>query len=198
MATLILLRHGQSTWNLENRFTGSVDVDLSPLGITEAKRSGILLKNYKIDFAFTSVLKRAIQTLEIVLKDSATQIPVFKSDALNERNYGDLQGLNKTETQEKFGVLQVLKWRRSFNVAPPNGESLKDTCDRVIPYYNAEIAPKLIENNTVLIIAHGNSLRALIMHLENISETSICDFEISTCELRVYLFDENLKIISIT
>jgi 2,3-bisphosphoglycerate-dependent phosphoglycerate mutase len=198
MATLILLRHGQSTWNLENRFTGSVDVDLSPLGITEAKRSGILLKNYKIDFAFTSVLKRAIQTLEIVLKDSATQIPVFKSDALNERNYGDLQGLNKTETQEKFGVLQVLKWRRSFNVSPPNGESLKDTCDRVIPYYNAEIAPKLIENNTVLIIAHGNSLRALIMHLENISETSICDFEISTCELRVYLFDENLKIISIT
>ncbi len=197
MATLILLRHGQSTYNLENRFTGSEDVDLSTLGITEAKNSATLLKHYTIDFAFTSVLKRAIHTLDIILKDTGENIPVFKSEALNERSYGDLQGSNKTETQQKFGALQVLRWRRGFHDAPPNGESLKDTFDRVIPYYKSTILPKLINKNTVLIVAHGNSLRALIMYLENISETAISDFEIETGVVRVYEFDENKKIISI-
>ena len=194
MATLILLRHGQSTWNLENRFTGSEDVDLSQLGILEAQESGKLLKKYMIDFAFTSVLKRSVHTLEIILETTGKIFPIFKSAALNERSYGDLQGLNKTETENKFGVLQVLIWRRSFNTAPPNGESLKNTYDRVIPYYLSDILPKLKDHKTVLVVAHGNSLRALIMYLENISQTAIADIEIETGVLRIYHLDDNLKI----
>ncbi len=193
MATLILLRHGQSTYNLENLFTGSDDVNLSPLGIKEAQKAGILLKEYKIDFAFTSVLKRATQTLDIILKEIGNDIPIFESKALNERSYGDLQGLNKTEIEKKYGVLQVLKWRRSYDIAPPNGESLKDTFDRVIPYYKSEILPKLKDNKTVLVVAHGNSLRALIMHLENISDKAISDLEIHTGVLRLYHFDDQFK-----
>ncbi len=197
MSTLILLRHGQSTWNLENRFTGSEDVDLSPLGIEEAKESGFLLQKYNIDYAFTSVLKRAIHTLDLILEIIGKNIPVFKSSALNERSYGDLQGLIKTETEIKYSVLQVLMWRRSFKIAPPNGESLKNTYDRVTQYYQSDIVPKLRENKTVLVVAHGNSLRALIMYLEEISETAISDFEIETSVLRIYHFDENFKITSI-
>lgn len=197
MAVLILLRHGQSVWNLENRFTGSEDIDLSPLGILEAQESGVLLKNFNIDYAFTSVLKRAVHTLEIILEILKKNIPVFKSVALNERNYGDLQGLNKTETAIKFGDLQVFNWRRGFKTAPPNGESLKNTYDRVLQYYESDIVPKLVENKTILIVAHGNSLRALIMYLENISETDICNFQIDTGVLRVYQLDKNLKIINI-
>lgn len=197
MATLILLRHGQSVWNLENRFTGSVDVALSPLGIEEAKESALLLKKYKIDFAFTSVLKRSIDTLNIILEIIGKNIPVFKSEALNERSYGDLQGLNKTDIEQKYSVLQVLMWRRSYKIAPPNGESLKNTYDRVTQYYQSEIVPKLHENKNILVVAHGNSLRALIMYLENISETAISDFEIETGVLRIYTFDENFKITAI-
>ena len=197
MATLILLRHGQSTWNLENRFTGSEDVDLSPLGIDEARKSGYLLKKYKIDFAFTSVLKRSVHTLDIILEIIGKNIPIIKSAALNERSYGDLQGLNKTETEKKFGVLQVLMWRRSYKIAPPNGESLKNTYNRVIPFYQSDIVPKLINNKNVLVVAHGNSLRALIMYLENISETAISDFEIETGVLRVYQFNDTFEITSI-
>ena len=197
MATLILLRHGQSTWNLENRFTGSEDVDLSPLGIEEAQESAHLLKKYKIDFAFTSVLKRSVHTLDIILDFIGNNIPIIKSSALNERSYGDLQGLNKTETEKKFGVLQVLIWRRSYKIAPPNGESLKNTYDRVIPFYQSDIVPKLINNKNVLVVAHGNSLRALIMYLENISETAISDFEIETGVLRVYQFNDTFEITSI-
>lgn len=197
MTTLILLRHGQSIWNFENRFTGSEDIDLSLLGIKEAKESGFSLKKYDIDFAFTSVLKRAIHTLEIILNIIGKDIPVFKSAALNERSYGDLQGLNKTETEKKYSILQVLIWRRSFKIAPPNGESLKKTYDRVTQYYQSDIVPKLRDNKTVLVVAHGNSLRALIMYLENISETAISDFEIETGVLRVYHFDDTFKITSI-
>ena len=197
MATLILLRHGQSTWNLENRFTGSEDVDLSPLGIDEARKSGYLLKKHKIDFAFTSVLKRSVHTLDIILEIIGKNIPIIKSAALNERSYGDLQGLNKTETEKKFGVLQVLIWRRSYKIAPPNGESLKNTYNRVIPFYQSDIVPKLINNKNVLVVAHGNSLRALIMYLENISETAISDFEIETGVLRVYQFNDTFEITSI-
>ena len=197
MAVLILLRHGQSTWNLENRFTGSEDIDLSPLGIEEARDSGHLLEKYKIDFAFTSALKRSIHTLEIILKIIGENIPIIKSAALNERSYGDLQGLNKTETEKKYSILQVLMWRRSFLIAPPNGESLKHTYDRVTQYYQSDIVPKLKDNKTVLVVAHGNSLRALIMYLEDISETAISDFEIDTGVLRVYQFDDNFKISNI-
>ncbi len=194
MATLLLLRHGQSVWNFENRFTGSADVDLSLLGIEEAKKSGFLLKKYNIDIAFTSMLKRSVHTLEIILEIIGKNIPVFKSAALNERNYGDLQGLNKTETEKKYSILQVLLWRRSFKIAPPNGESLKNTYDRVTQYYQSEIVPQLRNNKNVLIVAHGNSLRALIMYLEDISETAISDFEIETGVIRMYSFDNKFKI----
>ena len=198
MGILILLRHGQSTWNLENRFTGSEDVDLTSLGIEEARNASLFLKYYTIDFAFTSVLKRAVHTLEIVLNKIGLNIPIIKSAALNERDYGDLQGLNKTATIKKYGEAQVLDWRRSYQIAPPNGESLKDTYHRVIPYYIAEIEPKLKAGKTILIVAHGNSLRALVMYLEDISEKYIADFEIATGVLRVYHFDEMLKITAIS
>ena len=198
MGILILLRHGQSTWNLENRFTGSEDVDLTSLGIEEARNASLFLKYYTIDFAFTSVLKRAVHTLEIILNKIGLNIPVFKSAALNERDYGDMQGLNKAATIKKYGEAQVLDWRRSYQIAPPNGESLKDTYHRVIPYYLAEIEPKLKAGKTILIVAHGNSLRALVMYLEEISEKYIADFEIATGVLRVYHFDEKLKITAIS
>jgi 2,3-bisphosphoglycerate-dependent phosphoglycerate mutase len=156
------------------------------------------LKYYTIDFAFTSVLKRAVHTLEIILNKIGLHIPVFKSAALNERDYGDLQGLNKASTIKKYGETKVLDWRRSYQIAPPNGESLKDTYHRVIPYYIAEIEPKLKAGKTILIVAHGNSLRALVMYLEDISEKYIADFEIATGVLRVYHFDEKLKITAIS
>ena len=186
MPTLIILRHGQSIWNLENRFTGETNIDLSTYGEAEAKQAGILLKNYKIEIAFTSVLKRAIHTLSIVLKVIDKKIPVVKSEALNERNYGDLQGLNKTETAKKFGVEQVQIWRRSFNIKPPNGESLKDTFDRTIPYYLKEIEPQLKANKNVLIVAHGNSLRALMIYLEK--KISDAETNLATGIPRVYEF----------
>jgi 2,3-bisphosphoglycerate-dependent phosphoglycerate mutase len=198
MGILILLRHGQSTGNPENRFTGSEDVDLTSLGIEEARNASLFLKYYTIDFAFSSVLKRAVHTLEIILNNIGLYIPVFKSSALNERDYGDLQGLNKTATIKKYGETKVLDWRRSYQIAPPNGESLKDTYHRVIPYYLAEIEPKLKAGKTILIVAHGNSLRALVMYLEVISEKYIANFEIATGVLRVYHFDEKLKIIAIS
>ena len=165
MPKLILLRHGQSIWNLENRFTGEMDIDLSELGKEEAKHAGILLKNYVIDVAYTSVLKRAIHTLKIVLREMQIDIPIIKSASLNERNYGDLQGLNKAETEQKYGIEQVLLWRRNYNIIPPNGESLKNTFDRVIPYYKKEIKPELKADKNILIVAHGNSLRALMMYI---------------------------------
>lgn len=197
MATLVLLRHGQSVYNLENRFTGSADIDLSANGIAEAHQSAELLKDYNIDVAFTSVLKRAVHTLEIILDSIGKSIPVYKSPALNERCYGDLQGLNKTDTEIKYSVLQVLMWRRSYQIAPPNGESLQTTCDRVLQYYQSDIVPKLRDNKNVLVVAHGNSLRALIMYLEQISESAISDFEIETGVLRTYTFDENFNITDI-
>jgi len=193
MPLLILLRHGQSTWNLENRFTGSTDIDLSPLGRNEAATAGIRLKPFPIDLIFTSMLKRAIHTADIVLAELAKKTPIIQNSALNERNYGDLQGLNKADTIEKYGEKQVQLWRRSFETAPPNGESLKDTFDRVFPFYKEKIEPELKAKN-ILIIAHGNSLRALIMYLENISSTGISNFTIATGIPRVYEFDKKLKL----
>ena len=197
MSTLIIIRHGQSTWNLENRFTGEVDVDLTPEGEREAKRAGDTLKGYRIDEAHTSVLKRAIRTLEIVLKEiDKPNMRVFKTAALNERNYGDLQGLNKSETEAKFGKKQVELWRRSYDVVPPGGESLKDTRDRVIPYYEASIVPKLKIGTNILVVAHGNSLRALMMYLENISAEAIASVNIATGIPRLYEFDPSLRIVN--
>jgi 2,3-bisphosphoglycerate-dependent phosphoglycerate mutase len=196
MSILIIVRHGQSAWNLENRFTGEVDIDLTPLGEEEAKKAGQLLKPHHIDEAFTSVLKRAIHSLDIILKETGNEhLPVVRSAALNERNYGDLQGLNKAETEKRYGHDQVLTWRRSYAVAPPNGESLKNTYDRVIPYYQKEIEPQLRAGKNILIVAHGNSLRALMMFLENISPEEIVNLNLATGVPRVYEFDASLHLV---
>ena len=195
MALLVTVRHGQSEWNLQNRFTGEVDVELTDTGRKEAHEAGKDLQAIKFDYCFTSVLKRAEETLDIILKEIHQEnIPVKKDKALNERNYGNLQGLNKTETAEKYGEHQVAIWRRSYDVRPPGGESLEDTAARVIPYYKKEIEPLLKTGANVLIVAHGNSLRALMMHLENISPDKIAKIDLPTGQPRLYTFDEDLKI----
>ncbi|HEX2907177.1 MAG TPA: 2,3-bisphosphoglycerate-dependent phosphoglycerate mutase [Phototrophicaceae bacterium] len=179
--TLILVRHGQSQWNLENRFTGWVDIPLTPLGEQEAHQAGELLKDYHFDRAFTSVLNRAEASLQIILSViGQTNLPIERHAALNERHYGDLQGLNKAETAEKFGREQVHEWRRSYRARPPNGESLADTAARVLPYYRAQIEPLVLVGQTILVVAHGNSLRALVMVLDQIPETAIPELNIPT------------------
>ncbi len=195
MPTLVLVRHGQSQWNLENRFTGWVDVPLSPQGEEEAARAGGLLATYHFDLAFTSALQRAQNTLRIMLRAMGNEeLPVIANEALNERMYGMLQGLNKAETAQRYGDEQVLIWRRSYDVAPPDGESLKDTAARVIPYVNQEIFPLLRAGKNVLVAAHGNSLRALVMQLEGMSPAEILQFEIPTAVPRVYTLTEDLVV----
>lgn len=195
MPNLVIVRHGQSEWNLKNLFTGWVDVDLTEKGVHEAENAGKLLKDFNFDIAFTSVLKRANRTLEIILNEiNQSGLKVIKNQALNERHYGDLQGKNKAETAEKYGDEQVHIWRRSFDVAPPNGESLKDTLERVIPYYNTEIKPHLEAGKNVIVAAHGNSLRAMIMHLEGLSPEEILQKELPTGQPIIYKLDANLKI----
>lgn len=198
MAQLVIFRHGQSTWNLENKFTGWVDVELSPKGVEEAKNAGLKLKGYAFDHAYASDLKRAQNTLKLALETAghAPLSPVY-SKALNERMYGDLQGLNKEETVKKFGEEQVKIWRRSYDVPPPNGESLKDTAARVIPYFESEIIPKLKAGKNVVIAAHGNSLRALIMYLEKMTPEQILEFEIGTGHPRLYELDADMKVLSV-
>ncbi|MFW5798275.1 MAG: 2,3-bisphosphoglycerate-dependent phosphoglycerate mutase [Planctomycetota bacterium] len=192
MGTLILLRHGQSQWNLENRFTGWTDVDLSEQGRREARQAGRLIKRYRIDRAFCSVLIRAKHTLDLALEEAGQAgIPVEYDQALNERHYGDLQGLNKKETAERVGAEQVQRWRRSYDTAPPNGESLKDTIERVLPYFNDEILPCVKQGETVLVSAHGNSLRGLVMQLDQLSEDEVVGLEIPTGQPLVYHIDEN-------
>jgi 2,3-bisphosphoglycerate-dependent phosphoglycerate mutase len=196
MPNLITVRHGQSLWNLENRFTGWTDIDLSPKGIEEANEAGEKLKGYKFDIAFTSVLIRAKRTLDIILNIiKQTDIPIEYDKALNERMYGDLQGLNKAETSEKFGAEQVHLWRRSYDVAPPGGESLKDTAARVIPYWESKIVPELKAGKNVLISAHGNSLRALVKFLENLSDDEIVKTEIPTGVPKLYVLDKDLNVL---
>ena len=196
MPILIIVRHGQSTWNLENRFTGDVDVDLTPLGEEEARKAGRLLKGYHFDKAYTSVLKRAIRSLDIILKETGNlHAPVIRTAALNERKYGDLQGLNKAETEKQYGAKQILMWRRSYDVAPPNGESLKNTYDRVVPYYAKEIEPDLKKGNSVLVVAHGNSLRSLMMYLEHISQEEIVNLNLATGVPRLYEMDTSLTVV---
>ena len=218
---LVLLRHGESVWNKENRFTGWTDVDLSENGVKEAEKAGKLLKEkgFTFDVSFTSVLKRANRTLEIVLKEMNLNIPVNYSYRLNERHYGALQGLNKDEMRKKFGEEQVHIWRRSYDVRPPEltkdderypgndpkykdltqeelplTECLKDTLERVLPYYNNEIKKHLENKENVLVVAHGNSLRSIIKYLENISDDDIMSVEIPTGVPYVYELDDNLNI----
>lgn len=194
MAKLFLVRHGQSQWNLENRFTGWQDIDITELGQQEARQAGLALMDEQIDVAFTSKLIRAQHTLKIILEETGkTDVPVIINGALNERAYGMLEGLNKTETAEKYGAEQVHIWRRSFDTAPPGGESLKDTYNRVIPYFESYIKPQLQQQKNVLIVAHGNSLRALIMFLEHLSSEEILQREIATGEPLTYAFDEQMN-----
>ena len=221
---LVLVRHGQSVWNLENRFTGWTDVELSNNGIKEAKEAGKLLKEneFTFDVAYTSVLKRANETLNIILKELGEEnIPIHYSWKLNERHYGALQGLNKDDTRKKYGDEQVKIWRRSAFVRPPLlneeddrypgmddkykdlkkselplGECLMDTLKRVIDYYETEIKKSLLSGQNVIIAAHGNSLRALIKYLENISDDDIMNVEIPTGKPYVYELDDNLNIIN--
>ena len=196
MARLVLLRHGESQWNLENRFTGWVDVPLSPRGIEEAKNAGNKLRSFIFNRAFTSVLQRANETLRLVLEAiGQSNIPIEKDKALNERMYGDLQGLNKAETAEKYGEAQVKIWRRSYDVRPPGGESLKDTAERTLPYYERAIKPYLLKGETILIAAHGNSLRALVMDLEQLSREQVLELNIPTGAPLLYEMDNTGKVL---
>lgn len=219
MYKLVLIRHGESVWNKENRFTGFKDVDLSEKGQAEAKAAGELLKKegFTFDIAYTSVLKRAIRTLWSVLDElDLMWIPIVNSWKLNERHYGDLQGLNKSEMAEKFGEEQVHIWRRSYDVPPPAmskdderyegnlpkyqgienfplTECLKDTVARVVPYFESEIAPQIKAGKRIIVAAHGNSLRSLVKYLDNIADEEIVKLNIPTGVPLVYELDENLK-----
>lgn len=221
MIKLVLLRHGESIWNLENRFTGWTDVDLSEKGIKEAHQAGKWLKEagFTFDIAYTSVLKRAIRTLWIVLDElDLMWIPIYNSWRLNERHYGALQGLNKLEMVEKFGEKQVLLWRRSYDIRPPAltkddprycgndprykdltpeqiplTECLKDTVERFLPYWHQVIAPSILSGKRVIIVAHGNSLRALVKYLDNISDEEIVNLNIPTGIPLIYELDKDLK-----
>ncbi|MBL7056480.1 2,3-diphosphoglycerate-dependent phosphoglycerate mutase [Candidatus Woesearchaeota archaeon] len=220
MIKLVLLRHGESTWNQENRFTGWTDVDLTEKGIEEAKEAGKILKkeSYDFDIVFTSVLVRATKTTDLVLKEMNITPPIKKSWRLNERHYGALQGLNKSEMASKYGEEQVHIWRRSYDIRPPSlkeederyvgndpkyedldkkdiplTECLKDNVSRTVPYWESDIAPALKSGKRVLISAHGNSLRALVKYLDNVPDSEITQFNIPTGVPLVYELDENLK-----
>ncbi len=197
MARVVLLRHGESQWNLENRFTGWIDVPLSPRGIQEAKNAGEKLRAFRFDRAFTSVLARANETLRLALEViGQSNLPVEKDQALNERMYGELQGLNKAETAKKYGDEQVKLWRRSYDIRPPGGESLKDTAERVLPYYERAIKPHILKGETILIAAHGNSLRALVMELERLSREQVLELNIPTGAPLLYEFDNKGNVMS--
>ena len=192
MAYLVLLRHGQSQWNLENRFTGWVDVALTAKGEEEARQAGEKIKaaGLQFDTTFTSVLQRAIRTLELVLEAlGQAQLPVEQDQALNERHYGDLQGLNKAETAKKFGDEQVRLWRRSCDIAPPGGESLENTAARTLPYLKDRILPTVQAGQNVLVAAHGNSLRSIIMYLDQLSREAVLSLELGTGVPVVYDID---------
>lgn len=223
MIELVLVRHGQSTWNLENRFTGWTDVPLTEKGILEAREAGIILKEkgYTFDVAYTSVLKRANDTLNLILEELNLSIPIYYDYHLNERHYGALQGLNKDETKLKYGEEQVKLWRRSVDVSPPAltilddrypgndpkyqnlkikelplTENLLDTIKRVVKYYEEVIKKDILDNKKVIIVAHGNSLRGLIKYLENLSDEEIMQVEIPTGNPLVYQLDDSLKVIN--
>ena len=197
-ASLVLVRHGQSQWNEKNLFTGWKDPDLTAKGVEEAKSAGIQLRTegFKFDVMFTSNLLRAQKTGEIILQElGATNLSVVKNQALNERNYGDLSGLNKDEAREKWGDEQVHIWRRSFDTPPPGGESLKGTAERVLPYFKKEILPQLLEGKNILIAAHGNSLRSLVMELDHLTKEEVVKLEIATGDPIYYEIASSGKVI---
>ena len=185
---LILIRHGQSVYNEENRFTGWKDVDLTQKGIDEAIASAHLLKNITIDTAYTSNLMRAQKTLNLILSELELNLPITKNEALNERDYGSLVSQNKFEAEEKYGKDQVQIWRRSYDIPPPDGESLKMTLERTVPYFKEVIFPVLSENKNIIISAHGNSIRSIVMHLLSISQEDILKTEIGWCEPWIFEF----------
>ena len=194
MPRLILVRHGQSVWNASNRFTGWTDVDLSDQGVEEAEEAGRELSAIRIDVVHTSDLVRAQRTAEIIMRhnEASDGVPTKYDWRLNERHYGALQGLNKAETAEKHGAEQVHVWRRSFDVAPPEGESLEMTAERTIPYFIEEIVTDLVDDKNVLVSAHGNSLRSIVMHIESISPQDIVSLEIPTGEPIHYNYEEGI------
>ena len=220
MGRLILIRHGQSVWNLQNRFTGWIDVSLSPRGVDEAQRAAALLADEHFDLAFTSALLRAQDTLYEILKqnrhcdqylrvhetgsdwyehfvateDDRSELKIYISEKLNERYYGDLQGMNKDRARERFGADQVHRWRRSYDIPPPGGESLAMTAARALPYFQSHIVPYLQRDQRVLVSAHGNSLRAIIMHLEQMSPAQILAYELNTGAPHLYEFDARMRI----
>ncbi len=207
MGTLTLIRHGQSQWNLENRFTGWVDVPLTDTGRDEARRGAALIKHLRFDRAFTSALQRAQDTLKIVLEEiGQSQIPVTRDQALNERHYGALQGLNKAETAKKYGEEQVHIWRRSYDVPPPKdktewnpdgiSESLKDTAARTLPYFHRKILPLVKAGQSILVVAHGNSLRSIVMHLDHLTKEQVLELNIATGAPIVYELDGHGRVLS--
>jgi 2,3-bisphosphoglycerate-dependent phosphoglycerate mutase len=196
---LVLVRHGQSEWNLQNLFTGWHDVDLTEKGVEEARAAGRKLKaqGLRFDVAFTSGLKRAQRTLDIMLQElGQTDLPIVRDPALNERDYGELVGLNKDDARKKWGDEQVHIWRRSYDVAPPGGESLKDTAARVLPYYIQEILPRVLRGQRVLVAAHGNSLRALAMVLDRHTTESILKLNLGTGVPMIYRLNEDSTVAS--
>jgi 2,3-bisphosphoglycerate-dependent phosphoglycerate mutase len=191
---LVLVRHGQSEWNAKNLFTGWKDPGLTPVGEKEAANAGILIKerNIKFSMMFTSALRRAQITGQMILEGIAqTDIEVIRNQALNERDYGDLAGLNKDDARKEWGEEQVHIWRRSYDIPPPGGESLKNTAERVLPYFNSSILPRLLEGENILIAAHGNSLRSLVMQLDDLSKDEVIALEIPTGAPIIYSFDGN-------
>lgn len=190
MGTLILVRHGQSIWNLENRFTGWTDVSLTPAGRADAVLAGKSLKDYSFDIVFLSKLKRAEETYDAMVEGHGQKdVPRVYDEALNERHYGDLQGLNKAETAKKYGETQVKLWRRSFSVRPPNGESIEDCVKRVMPYFHSKILPELAAGKTVLVVAHGNSIRPIYRELDHLTDDETAVMEVPLVVPTIYTFE---------
>lgn len=196
MPTLALVRHGQSLWNQQNRFTGWVDVPLTELGREEARRAGKHLTDIPFDVAYTSDLIRAQDTLTIIMEVAGLDVPVIRDQALNERHYGDLQGLNKKRTAEKYGDEQVHIWRRSFGTPPPGGEALKDTCDRTLPFFERAILGDIRDGRNVLVVAHGNSNRSIVMQLDGLAEDEVPGLELATGVPLVYELTEDGEVTS--
>ena len=196
MPQLILIRHGQSLWNLENRFTGWVDVPLTAQGEGEARAACEKLKGKPLDVAYTSALTRAQRTLQLVCEGAGINLPVIKDQALNERHYGDLQGLNKDDLRKQYGEEQVKIWRRSYDVPPPNGESLKDTAARTLPFFERCILGDIRQGKNVLVVAHGNSNRSIVMKLDALSEAEVLELNLETGVPLVYDLETDGKVIS--
>lgn len=196
MAQLILVRHGQSLWNLENRFTGWVDVPLTAQGEEEARKAGTSLQGHRIEVAYTSALTRAQETLRIILETMGATVPVIRDQALNERHYGDLQGLNKDDLRRQYGDEQVKIWRRSYDVPPPNGEALKDTAARTLPFFDRCILGDIRQGKNVLVVAHGNSNRSIVMKLDNLTQAEVLELNLETGIPLVYELESDGTVVS--